>query len=142
MISFDSTRCVKLLFMFDIKMRRKYYYMIPWVVAVCCEKHHINTLCENSLLDIFWLSGQTMLTWWIQKCSFVLLIVVNISCGHEEVTDFGDITSLGYPELYHEHQTCEWNITVNDTKVIKLLVLDLDMEDSLGCIYDYLLVST
>ncbi|XP_053408975.1 uncharacterized protein LOC123561694 isoform X3 [Mercenaria mercenaria] len=63
-----------------------------------------------------------------------------VSCGQNVSADDGNITSPNYPLEYKNGQVCEWQITVNDSKIIQLVIADMDLENSQDCIYDYLLV--
>jgi cubilin len=59
-------------------------------------------------------------------------------CGGLLSQSKGAIASPGYPATYPHNSQCEWRISVNEGSSIELVFLDLDMEHSNECKYDYL----
>ena len=55
-------------------------------------------------------------------------------------SDTGNITSPDYPGQYKHNQLYKWNIESNFSTEIQLVFEDIDLENSTGCIYDYILV--
>ncbi|KAL4228750.1 hypothetical protein ACF0H5_011793 [Mactra antiquata] len=64
-----------------------------------------------------------------------------MTCGGTMYGDGGNITSINYPRNYDNYITCKWDIIVNETKTIKIEILEMDIEDSVDCIHDYLMVT-
>ena len=55
-------------------------------------------------------------------------------------SDTGNITSPDYPGQYKNNQLYKWNIESNISTEIQLVFEDINLENSTGCIYDYILV--
>ena len=64
----------------------------------------------------------------------------NAQCGGDLQTDFGEITSPGYPVQYDIDTDCTWKIVVGDGDHIALTFLDIDLEDSYDwdCGFDFI----
>lgn len=62
-------------------------------------------------------------------------------CGGKLTHDNGTITSPNYPRKYTDELHCEWEINVQFGTKIELTINDLDMEDSLNCNYDQLIIA-
>ena len=60
-----------------------------------------------------------------------------IGCGGRLSSPTGSITSPGYPSPYHHNAECTWEIHVAQGSKISLVFLDLDLETSANCGYDY-----
>ena len=62
---------------------------------------------------------------------------VIVGCGGRLSSPTGSITSPGYPSPYHHNAECTWEIHVAQGSKISLVFLDLDLETSANCGYDY-----
>lgn len=65
-----------------------------------------------------------------------------VSCGYDATGTMGNITSPNHPLQYGHDIVCKWNIAVNESSIIRLDIVDVDIENSPSCIYDYISVST
>ncbi|CAG5136892.1 unnamed protein product, partial [Candidula unifasciata] len=59
-------------------------------------------------------------------------------CGGDLTEPTGGIVSPNYPQPYSHNAQCFWSITVSQGSAITLFFVDFDIEDSTGCLYDYL----
>lgn len=50
----------------------------------------------------------------------------------------GDIISPNYPEPYMHRAECKWTIAVAAGNLIRLLIVDLQLEEHTKCRYDYI----
>lgn len=50
----------------------------------------------------------------------------------------GDIISPNYPEPYMHRAECKWTIAVAAGSLIRLLIVDLQLEEHTKCRYDYI----
>lgn len=62
------------------------------------------------------------------------------SCGGDLQTPTGTLQSPSYPQNYDHSRICEWRITVQEGYSVNLYFLDLDIEVSGNCIYDFVAV--
>ena len=58
-------------------------------------------------------------------------------CGGRLSSPSGSIISPGYPAPYHHNAECNWEIHVAKGSQIKFVFLDVDLETSTNCNYDY-----
>lgn len=56
------------------------------------------------------------------------------------MTKAGKITSPNYPKNYDSNGDCEWLLTTDETHTLTITIEDVDLEESEGCIHDYLKV--
>ncbi|KAG7161827.1 Cubilin-like 2 [Homarus americanus] len=59
-------------------------------------------------------------------------------CGGHMTAETGEIISPGYPQPYHHLADCYWTITVAEGSAVRLHFIDMDMETSPGCYYDFI----
>ena len=69
-----------------------------------------------------------------------LSIIYSLGCGGRLTGPSGSFTSPSYPSPYHHMAECTWEIHVNRGSRIRLTFLDLDLESSNNCQYDYVRV--
>lgn len=62
-------------------------------------------------------------------------------CGGIVTTATGSIFSPNYPQPYGSFGSCYWKITVSKGSRIQLTIVDIDLEDHVGCNLDYIQVS-
>jgi len=66
---------------------------------------------------------------------------ISTGCGGEFTGATGSLTSPNYPLSYGHNAECFWNVTVAAGSRVRLKVVDLNLETSSSCTYDYLEVS-
>ncbi|XP_073985355.1 cubilin-like isoform X1 [Rhodnius prolixus] len=59
-------------------------------------------------------------------------------CGGTLFGSFGDIISPNYPLPYGKNADCTWRISVSHGSVIKLMILDMELEAEDNCYLDFL----
>ncbi|KZC14141.1 Cubilin [Dufourea novaeangliae] len=59
-------------------------------------------------------------------------------CGGTMSAASGDIVSPNYPQSYMHHADCYWKIAVAAGSLIRLLIVDLDLEHHEKCRFDYI----
>ena len=67
-------------------------------------------------------------------------MIFSLGCGGRLTGPSGSFTSPSYPSPYHHMAECTWEIHVNRGSRIRLTFLDLDLESSNNCQYDYVRV--
>ncbi|CAD1477837.1 unnamed protein product, partial [Heterotrigona itama] len=64
-----------------------------------------------------------------------------IGCGGTMNAAYGDIMSPNYPEPYLHQAECYWKIAVAAGSLVRLLIVDLQLEQHDKCRYDYIEIS-
>jgi hypothetical protein len=62
-------------------------------------------------------------------------------CGGVLTAPSGDIQSPNHPDRYREDMDCEWHIQLPVGERIRLTFLTFSLEDSPGCLFDFVAVS-
>jgi hypothetical protein len=62
-------------------------------------------------------------------------------CGGVLTAPSGDILSPSHPDRYREDMDCEWHIQLPVGERIRLTFLTFSLEDSQGCLFDFVAVS-
>lgn len=62
-------------------------------------------------------------------------------CGGTLNAANGDIISPNYPQPYMQQADCLWNIAVSEGSLVRLLIVDLQLENHDRCRFDYIEVS-
>lgn len=62
-------------------------------------------------------------------------------CGGVLTAPSGDILSPNHPDRYREDMDCEWHIQLPVGERIRLTFLTFSLEDSSGCLFDFVAVS-
>lgn len=66
----------------------------------------------------------------------------NVSgCGGSLTAAQGDIISPNYPMPYMHQAECYWRIAVAEGSLVRLIILDLELEHHNKCRYDYIEIS-
>ncbi|PNF23973.1 hypothetical protein B7P43_G09286 [Cryptotermes secundus] len=63
-------------------------------------------------------------------------------CGGVLTAPSGDILSPNHPDRYREDMDCEWHIQLPVGERIRLTFLTFSLEDSRGCLFDYVAIRT
>ncbi|XP_054002675.1 cubilin [Hylaeus anthracinus] len=64
-----------------------------------------------------------------------------VGCGGIMTAAKGDIISPNYPQPYNEQADCTWRITVAAGSLVQLIIVDLDLEHTQLCSFDYIEIS-
>lgn len=59
-------------------------------------------------------------------------------CGGTLTSPTGSFTSPNYPETYGHNAVCTYKITVSRGSKIQLVLVDLELEESSECRFDYI----
>ncbi|KOC70062.1 Cubilin [Habropoda laboriosa] len=62
-------------------------------------------------------------------------------CGGTLTAAYGDIISPNYPHMYSQLADCYWKIAVAEGSWIRLLIIDLQLEEQDKCRFDYMEIS-
>ena len=84
-----------------------------------------------------------MLKWKLLTSSFTLFNLIFLTasivlgCGGTLSGPSGSLTSPSYPSAYHHNAECTWTIRTSKGSKINFVFLDLDLESSDNCAFDY-----
>lgn len=62
-------------------------------------------------------------------------------CGGTLTTNRGIITSPNYPDPYDDNAVCVWKVSISSGSTIQFIFMDIAMERTAGCYFDYVEVS-
>lgn len=110
-----------------------------------CHKHYYTTpLTDSSINDKHINRGkqkqQRKYNLCFNKDYVCNTIILADFCGGKFTSEYGTITSPGYPEIYRHNLNCVWRIAVNNAVNVKLRLDDLYTEEDEHCRYDFLAV--
>ena len=65
-----------------------------------------------------------------------------VGCGGDLSSNFGALTSPGFPSQYQNNLRCIWRISIDPARELTLKFDQFSVEDDSRCQFDYLLIKT
>jgi cubilin len=67
-----------------------------------------------------------------------IIIYLTLGCGGTLTSAKGSIVSPNYPQPYGKNGECFYRISVSLGSVIQVTIVDIDLEDHVSCLLDYI----
>ncbi|XP_033347146.1 cubilin [Bombus vosnesenskii] len=117
-----------------LEIRNGGYATSPLIGKFCKTDVPAEIISQTSQLYLKFVSDQT-----ISFSGFrIEWDSTTIGCGGTMNGVTGDIISPNYPEPYMHRAECKWTIAVAAGSLIRLLIVDLQLEEHTKCRYDYI----